>query len=574
MEQTILARQPTNKQPTNSTPRDFTKARQKFNAMFQSREKWVSKWHDIRDYQLPHIGVFDDEEDYSKSHSQNIYNGTAWEACCIFAAGVMSGLTPPSRQWFKLSMDSVEMQSQGDVAKILDERQQILQSVLAKSNFYNAVFRVYLELPFGQSPMAIFSDSDSAVRYVPYTVGTYALGCDATGKINTFARKYRMTAQQIVDQFGEENTPQQIVDAANSASNTNTYIVNWLVEPNSNADGRLGNNHMPYTSLYWTNGQDSTQCLYYGGFEEWPIPVARYYVQELDPYGKGAAWFAQDDCRMLQKLEYDHLIAVELAVKPPMQVPSGLAGEVNLFPGGITENDSNELVKPVFDVRIDGQSLAGKINEVEERIKRYYAADLFLMLNELDNGQMTAREVMERTQEKLQQLGPVVERLLSEFLNPIIERTYAILDRAGIFPPLPDDVAQQLANEDVKIEYISPLAQAQKMSSLVNIEQAWAFIMNLAQADPSILQKFNMQEAVNIYFNNLGAPAPILRSDEEYQQIMQQMQQQQQEASEKQETQQNLDQLGQLAQSAKVATDAANDGNPAMQEWLGMGGGE
>ena len=98
--------------------------------------------------------------------------------------------------------------------------------------------------------------------------------------------------------------------------------------------------------------------------------------------------------------------------------------------------------------------------------------------------------------------------------------------------------------------------------------------MNLAQADPSILQKFNMQEAVNIYFNNLGAPAPILRSDEEYQQIMQQMQQQQQEASEKQETQQNLDQLGQLAQSAKVATDAANDGNPAMQEWLGMGGGE
>ena len=66
------------------------------------------------------------------------------------------------------------------------------------------------------------------------------------------------------------------------------------------------------------------------------------------------------------------------------------------------------------------------------------------------------------------------------------------------------------------------------------------YVSGKITGDKNYKQKF--EKAANIYFNNLGAPAPILRSDEEYQQIMQQMQQQQQEASEKQETQQNLDQ--------------------------------
>ncbi|WP_262988487.1 portal protein, partial [Enterococcus faecium] len=77
------------------------------------------------------------------------------------------------------------------------------------------------------------------------------------------------------------------------------------------------------------------------------------------------------------------------------------------------------------------------------------------------------------------------------FLNPIIERVYSVLDRAGVFPPVDDEeLLDQLNGQEVKIEYISPLAQAQKMSSLVNIEQYFAFIMSLAQANPNIVNKF------------------------------------------------------------------------------------
>ena len=274
---------------------------------------------------------------------------------------------------------------------------------------------------------------------------------------------------------------------------------------------------------------------------------------------------------MLQLLEKDLVTAIELGIKPPMSATSDVIGSVNLFPGGVTEVDTGGKVEPIFNVGIDVANVQAKIQFVSESIKRAYSADLFLMLDNIDSGQMTAREVMERTQEKMQQLGPVVERLQSEFLNPIIERTYGILDRAGIFPPIDEQTAEMLNGMDVKIEYISPLAQAQKMSSLVNIEQYYAFIMSLAQGNANIVQKFNFEEAADIYGVNLGVPARVIRSNDDYQKIMEQQQQAQQEQEEQAQALQMAQLAPQMAGAAKQATDAANDGNPVMQQLMGMG---
>lgn len=573
MADTILGTSKADTKEQKPVSRDYSKLRQRFQSLMSKRQRYEKVWKDIKTYELPHIGIFNDEEDLSKNKTGKIYNSTTWEACQIFAAGVMSGLTPPSRQWFKLTMDNAQMAANSDVAKILDERQQILTAVLAKSNFYTTAFSCYTELPFGQAPMGIFADSKYGVRYVPYTIGTYAIETSSSGEVDTFARRFRMTASQLVSQFGEDSCPMNVLTAYRNKNNYNqTFVVNWLIEPNhKRIVGEIGRANMPYRSVYWVDGQDINSALYDGGFEEFPIPVARYTVIGHEAYGKGAAWFALDDARMLQKLEYDHLMAIELGVKPPMQAPSGIMGQVNLFPGGITESDTGDMVKPLFDVQLDTASLMNKIRETEDRIKRFYSADLFMMIDQIDSGQMTAREVMERSQEKLQQLGPVVERLLSEWLNPIIERTYNILDRAGVFPALPDELAEELAQADVKIEYISPLAQAQKMSSLTNIEQLLGFVANAAQFDQSILGKLDLVQAVNIYANSLGAPAPMLKSDEEYQELLQQQQQQVQQAQEQAQAMQAAQAAPQMAQAAKVATEAANDGNPALQEWLGMG---
>lgn len=191
------------------------------------------------------------------------------------------------------------------------------------------------------------------------------------------------------------------------------------------------------------------------------------------------------------------------------------------------------------------------------------------MLDQLDKGRMTAQEVMARNQEKLQQLGPVVERLQYEFLNRILERVYNILDRSGVFPDIPEEL-QDIVGEEFRIEYISPLAQAQKMSGLTSIEQGIGFIGQAAQFDQTVLDKVNLTEAVANYLAQVGVPAAMIRSDEEVEQIQKQRQEAQAAAEAQAQQQAAIAQAPDLAAAAKNATEAANDGNPAMQEWLGM----
>lgn len=550
--------------------------------LYEKRRDYVDRWIEIRDYQLPFIGEFDETSDKmnpAKRKDLKIAQGVAWLACQVFAAGVMSGLTPPARQWFRFAYKRPDLNTNVEAMKVLDQRQEIVSYILAKSNFYNSVHSVYLELPFGQCPLAIFYDSINGVRFQAMTIGTYALGVDGYGKVQTFARKHEMTLPQIVDCFGLESLPKEKQDfVKNGIGLDKKYQVNWLVEPNDERlPGYVDKLNMPYRSVYWLDKSEEDEFLYVGGFEEWAIPVARYLVNGLEPYGKGPGWFAEGDSKMLQLLKKDYLTAVELSIKPPMKGPATLMnnGGINLIPGGLTavDDQNSQMVAPLFNVNLDLAHAEQEIIRVEDAIKRAYSADLFLMLDSLDNGRMTAREVMERTQEKLQQLGPVVERLQDEFLSVAIQRVYNIIDRSGGFPPIPEELIDVISEEDIEVDYISPLAQAQKMSGLVNIEQGIAQVAQMAQLWPEVLKKVDPIATIAKYFEMLGAPAVMQRSNEVVAELIEQEQKAMQEQQQMAEGMAMAQAAAPLADAAKNMTEAANDANPALTSWLGVPGG-
>lgn len=556
------------------------KVLQRVEQLRQERLRWEDQWIDIRNYELPFVGDFKRQGDDTypgRRRDLHIAQGVAWASCQIFAAGIMSGLTPPSRQWFKFQFNNSELNENVQAGKVLDERQEIMQSILAGSNFYNAVHSSYFELPYGQAPLAVLPDTRKGVRYQAQTIGTYYIDVGGDGKVNTFCRRYPMKLQQIIDTFGVEALPytERCRLAGGAVPDNVTRYVWWLIQPNAQAvPGRIGRLNMPYISMYWIDGSGPTDWLYVGGFEEFPVPTGRYLTNGNNAYGYGPGWYALGDSKSLQVMKRDYLTAVELAVKPPLTATADVMAEgINLIPGGVTKLPApNSAVNQLFNVQLDMPHLAEEIIRTEDSIKRAYSADLFLMLDSITTGNMTAREIVERQQEKLQQLGPVVERLQEEYLTPILERTYNILDRAGIFPPIPPDIAELVAEEDVKIEYISPLAQAQKMSGLVNIEQAIAFIAQMAQFWPDALKTIDPLGTVARYMDMLGAPAKMRRPEEEVQQLIQQEQQALQQAQQEQQAVQMAKAMPELAQAAKNATEAANDGNPALADWLGMSG--
>lgn len=576
--------------PVNSVP-TFEECNGLVRALKNGRTDYEKRWKEIRDTQLPFLGEFDDTADATnpaRRRDLKIVTPVAWLSCQAFGAGVMSGLTPPSRQWFKLTFSNASLSGDRDAAMVLDMRQEIMESVLHRSNFYNSIHSCYMELPFGQAPLAVFSSDTTGVRFQAYTVGTYYLGISSSDRVNTFARKFKMTPFQLAEQFGEKSLPDGVKDMLRNPGTKygKKLTVWWLVIPNEKHTDKPGSHNMPYLSLYWLDGMNDGKFIHVGGFEEFPVPVARYQVSDGEAYGKGAGWYAEGDSKALQIMKKDFLTWVELSVKPPMKAPPDVASfGINLIPGGVTqvnELNGNNQVTPVFNVGSNPQWLAQQIVETENTIKRTYSADLFLMLDQLDNTNMTAREVMERQQEKLQQLGPVVERLQDEFLTPVLERVYNILDREGVFPPIPDEIAQRLSQEDVKVVYLSPLAQAQKMSGLVNIEQALSFTAQLAQLYPEVLKQLDPFGTIHKYFDLLGAPAVMQRSVEEVQAMLEQEQkaaQEQQMAmqaqAEAQTQAQQLQNMQVSAQTAKVLTEAAADGNPALQQALGInqGGG-
>ena len=555
---------------------DKKKYKSKVRQMEENRQDYLKRWKAIRDYQLPYIGCFDDTADttdYARRRDTNIYHSVAWQANQSFAAGVMSGLTPPSRQWFRLIWSNDTMKNHPEAGELLDKRMNILQDVLLKSNFYNAIHSSYLELAFGQAPLAIFQDADTGVHFVPFTVGTYMMENGPDGIVDTFCTKYEMTARQLADKFGADRLPSSIRAELENGGVKTKHKLWWLVEPNRFHDRNkevMDKYHMKYLSLYWLE-EGEKDFLDIGGFQEWPIPVARYLVTGNETYGKGPGWFAEGDSKGLQKLEKDDIIAVELGIKPPMAASATTAKQgINLTPGSYTVVERNEPVTPLFNVNVNLQHLQEKILDLQDRIKRAYSADLFMMLERLEDKNMTAQEVLQRKQEQLQQLGPVVQRLQFEFLRKIIERVYNILDRAGILPQPEDaELALALSNEEVTIEYISPLAQAQKMAGMTNIEQAIAFTGQLAQFDQSVLDKIDFAKTIDSYFDMVGAPASIKRTEEEYEAIRQQKAQAMAEAKQQEQMAQAVQMAAPAAQAAKNITEAANDGNPALQEWLG-----
>lgn len=223
---------------------------------------------------------------------------------------------------------------------------------------------------------------------------------------------------------------------------------------------------------------------------------------------------ALGDIKMLQKIEEKKLKALDKLVDPPMNAPASMKQQGGtVLPGGINYIDvgsGTQTFSPAYQVNPNLQQIGFEIANVEQRIKRFFYNDLFLSII-TNERTMTATEVAKRWEEKLMMLGPVIERLHSELLDPVIERVFNIGNEKGLFPPPPPEIQGM----DIKVEYISLLAQAQKMIGTTSIEQVAAFVGRLASVDPSVVQKLDLEETVDQYAELVGAPPKIIRTDEE-----------------------------------------------------------
>jgi hypothetical protein len=507
------------------------------------RSEWEQEYRNISDFLLPGRGVYDR---YSKPRKRKlttnrVINSMAEDSLYVLTSGMHGGLTSPSRPWFTLGWKDSKLDDLEPLKAWLQQCELILHAGLQMSNFYSVVNSFYIEYA-GYGTATTYVGHDSGQDGVPFrfellTAGEYAFVMGADGRPSRFYRTIFMSQRQAYERVGKKCSD-SIVNAVTKSQAGIDKITVTILE----VVARERNGEFPYARVFYeqTGGATarndaSKEPLELSGFMEFPYPLARWSTIGSDTYGIGPGSRSLQDIKRLQEMEKALLMAAHKSVNPPLNAPARMRGKLNTLPGGKNfYANPSETVNEVYQVRFDFNGVSGVIERVEQRIQRNFFNDIFLTASRDPNASpLKATQVNVQEQEKMLRLGPVIERLQHEYLQPVIERCFNIMLRKGMFPELTPDLAEMAG--DYKITLISPLATAQRSIALQAIQSFMGFIGQAAQFDQTILDNIDVDAAAREYADITGVHIGVLRAQEAVDQMRAQRAEQQKQQQAKEE---------------------------------------
>lgn len=496
------------------------------------RSTFEPHWRDLSDFISPRSSRFlTSDANRNNRRNTNIVDPSASLAEDVLSSGMMSGITSPARPWFRLATPDPEMMDYGPVKMWLETVQSRMNDMFNKSNLYQSLPIIYAQLgTYGVAAMSVMEDDEDIIRTYPFPIGSYFLANSARLSVDTVFRKFRMTTRQLVSEYGLDNVSDTVKGQWESNTTEQWHDVVHAIYPNVNRDtGKLDSKNKRYKSVYFECAGDE-KVLRESGFDEFPIMAPRWIVNGEDVYGtKCPGMTALGQVKALQLEQRRKSQLIDKLTNPPMVGPTTLKNQrVSLLPGDITYVDQmtgQEGFRPLYQVNPNTAELLADIQDTRQVIDRCYYVDLFRMLQNTNTRSMPVEAVIEMREEKLLMLGPVLERLNDEFLDPLIDRCFSIMVRRGMLPP-PPEVMQGMP---LRIEYISVMAQAQKSIGVSSLERFVRFVGGMAQANPAALDKLNIDQTIDSYADSIGVSPTVVVSDEEVQKIRQQRAEHQQQ---------------------------------------------
>lgn len=518
-------------------------------ALKQDREKgWDPHWKAISNNLLPRQSrFFSDQRNRGGDHNQHIIDSAGIHALRTLSAGMMAGMTSPARPWFRLTLPDEDLADHHAVRVWLDDVGKLLLRVFRKSNTYNTLHGMYRELGgFGTALSVVEPNFERVIHHNPMTIGEYSLGLNDEGTVDKLTREFKLTVEQAVQWFGYRNLSMSARSAYDNSNYSREITVMHLIEPNPDRDPRSKHaRDMAHRSQYWDAKESDTNhgLLSEGGHRRFRALAPRWDLLWGDTYGSSPGMDALGDLLQLQHEQRSKSKVIDYQVDPPLQVPHAMKRSADFLPGGVSYYDQMHPqggVRRAFEVNLDPGVLLEDIRDVRERINRAFYADMFLMIAQSDKN-MTATEVAERHEEKLLMLGPVLERLHTELLDNLVTQTFERCIEVGIVPPPP----QELNGQELQIEFVSMLAQAQKAVGVNSVDRLIGHIGMLATGtgDPSPFDKFNVDKSIDRYADQLGVDPDLIVADDKVAIVRQQRAQAQAAA----------EQAAQAAEMAKAA---------------------
>ncbi len=519
------------------------------------RESYINHWEKITDSLLPRSGrYFLQDRNKGERRNKDIYDSTATRALGVLAAGMMAGMSSPARRWFRLASSDQDLMEYAPVRKWLDDAGDVLLDVFARSNTYRVLHSLYEEMAaFGTGCAMVFHDYDDLIRLYPQTVGEFYLGQSNRYQVDTLYREFQMQTGPLVQEFGYKN-----VSKTCQALYDRNILDEWAtvlhaVQPRKERDiAKRDNKNFKFESIFMEVDADSDMILRESGFEMFPALTPRWIVRGGDVYGSDSPGMtALGDILQLQDDQLKKAKGIDYQADPPLQVPTALKGSEDLLPGGISYYDPAAPtggIRSAFEVQLNLQHLLEDIIDVRGRINSAFFVDLFQMISQSDRRQITATEVERKHEEKLLVLGPVLERSQNEVLDPLIDNAFSIALQEGLFPPPPDE----MMGMDIRVEYVSMLAQAQKAIGISSLDRMIGTVGTMAQVKPDVIDKLNSDKIIDEYSQMLGVSTDLIIANEQVAVIREDREKEQQQM-------QQAAQLAEVANTAKTLGDTSTE---------------
>jgi hypothetical protein len=521
----------------------------RFDKLKSQRQNWEAHWQEVADYMMPRKADVTKTRSKGDKRTELIFDSSPLQALELLAASLHGMLTNPSTPWFTLRFKEEDMDGEDEAKEWLESATDVMYAAFNRSNFQQEIFELYHDLiTFGTAAMFIDEDEEDLLKFSTRHINEMYIAENDKGRIDTIFRKFKLSARSAYQKFGDKASANILMK--NQKDPYEEVEILHAVYPRSDFNPKKQDkSNMPYASVYmdYASGDE----LSVSGYKEFPFVVPRYLKASHEIYGRSPAMTALPDVKMLNEMSKTTIKAAQKQVDPPLLVPDdGFILPVRTVPGGLNfyRAGTRDRIEPL---NIGANNPLG-LNMEEQR--RNAIRDVFYV-NQLmmqQGPQMTATEVIQRNEEKMRLLGPVLGRLQSELLKPLIDRAFNILLRKNQFRPAPDF----LAGKDIEIEYVSPLAKAQKSTELQSIMRAIEIMGSLSNVAP-VFDHINMDKLVRHLADIVGVPQKILKPQSQLNAERQQKEQQQQQMMQMQQLQQVAQAGGQIAPLAKALPDEA-----------------
>ena len=517
----------------------------RFGQLKMARAIHESHWADCYKYGAP-----ERQQNFSSTQSNqsqrqddriNLYDSTASDSIQVLVSMIMNGVTPSNAIWFKAQPDGI------DDLSVLTEGERWLEDVcqfmwrnIHAANFDSESFETITDVvTAGWGVLYTDIDREAGGGYVfeSWHPGNCFIGSTrADGLINTIYREHEMTAEAMVNTYGEDNCHHTVVEQAKTAPDTKFTLLHVIQPRKSKGAGQIDKD-MPFASTHLDFS--NKHLLKESGYHEFPCSIPRLRRLPNSVYGNGQMSIALPDAKMANELMKTTINAAEMKLGGMyIAEDDGVLNPhtVRIGPRKVIIANSVDSMKRLDD-GADFQIADYLLTNLQGGIRRKLMAD---QLPTIGTQQMTATEIHTRVELIRQMLGPMYGRLQTEYLQSILDRCFGLALRAGALGNPPEE----LQGRNLSFKFVSPMARSQRMEEVTATEQYVASMASMAQVDQTILDNIDFDAVAVITGTGRGVPQNIMRTADEVQQLRQAKQEAQEKQAQAQQQQSMMEMAG------------------------------